>query len=261
MNAIEDLLRIMADLRDPDSGCPWDLQQDFKSIVSYTIEEAYEVADAIAREDYAELKDELGDLLLQVVFHAQMAKEANHFDFTEVVQTINEKMIRRHPHVFADKQVESSSDVKNHWEAEKARERANKNKTGILDGIASALPALKRAQKLQKRAARVGFDWPDASGVVDKMHEELQELLQAKTEGDKNAIAEEVGDLLFTAVNLARHYGVDAEDCLRYANSKFERRFQQVESVLAAEQKSVKQCGLDELESVWQAVKQTEKSP
>ena len=199
MSAIEELLEVMAKLRNPDGGCPWDLEQDFSTIAPYTIEEAYEVADAIARDDMADLRGELGDLLLQVVFHARMAEEAGHFDFEAVAQTINDKMIRRHPHVFGDAEARDAGKVEGSWERIKAEERAGNGDDSVLAGIALALPALKRAQKLGKRAATVGFDWPDAEGPAAKVHEELAEISAAVADGDEKAIAEEVGDLLFAA--------------------------------------------------------------
>ncbi len=216
------LVAIMARLRDPQAGCPWDIEQTFATIAPYTIEEAYEVADAIERDDMAALKDELGDLLLQVVFHSRMAEEAGHFAIGDVIDAISDKMVRRHPHIFADQSVEQWD-----WEAIKAEERSDGGSSSAMDGVASALPALMRAQKLQKRAARTGFDWPDVMGAVEKIGEEIEELLDAETEAER---VDEAGDLLFAAVNMVRHMGVSAEDALRAANAKFERRFRAMET-------------------------------
>jgi len=243
--SMEALLAIMARLRDPVRGCSWDVQQDFASIAPYTIEEAYEVADAIERKDMAALKDELGDLLLQVVFHAQMASEAGAFDFDQVAQSIVDKMVRRHPHVFGD--APSAG-----WESIKAAERQSSGNHGALAGVARSLPALKRAEKLQKRAARVGFDWPDASGPRAKLDEELAELASAP---DHEARVEEFGDLLFTMVNLARHMNIDAEDALAKANSKFIRRFEGMET-LAGDDFASRPA--EEKENLWMRVKQGE---
>jgi nucleoside triphosphate diphosphatase len=264
IDAMERLLAVMRQLRNPDGGCPWDLEQTFATIAPYTIEEAYEVADAIERQDMAALKDELGDLLLQVVFHAQMAQEAGNFDFVAIAAGIAEKMVRRHPHVFGDAKVATADAQTVAWEDHKARERQAKavaegRDASVLDGVAAGLPALMRALKLQRRAARVGFDWPQAHDVLVKIDEELAEI---KSEMDANGSAErlqdEVGDLLFAVVNLARHLGVDPEASLRHANAKFERRFRQVEKRLAAAGKSAADTGLDALEALWQQVKDTE---
>jgi len=218
---LSDLVAIMARLRDPVNGCPWDVAQDFSTIVPYTIEEAYEVADAIDRDDMVDLKDELGDLLLQVVFHSRMAEESGHFGIADVISVICDKMVRRHPHIFAETSVENWD-----WEAIKDSERSNVGANSALDGVASALPALLRAQKLQKRAARTGFDWPDSDGAFDKLAEEVEELKAAKGERER---VEEAGDLLFSAVNVVRKLGVSAEDALRAANGKFEQRFRMME--------------------------------
>ncbi len=263
MTNIERLLFIMAALRDPESGCPWDIKQNFNSIVSYTIEEAYEVADAIGREDYQDLKDELGDLLLQVVFHAQMAKEQDLFEFNDVVAAINDKMLRRHPHVFSKEagvdthqaETDRVASVKKFWEEQKAKERVDKNNAGVLDGVALALPALKRAQKLQKRAARVGFDWPDISGVLAKIREELDELEEALQNAAQDEIAEELGDFLFACVNMSRHFGIDAEDSLRNANGKFETRFKAIEKILKEQDRQLQDCDVVELNALWNQVK------
>jgi ATP diphosphatase len=263
--SIERLLWVMARLRDPDGGCPWDLEQDFASIAPYTIEEAYEVADAIARRDLQHLKDELGDLLLQVVYHAQMAKEAGLFDFDEVAMAIADKMVRRHPHVFGTAEVESAREQTHAWEAHKAAERAGKagaagGDHGILDDVPLALPALVRAAKLQRRAARVGFDWPEAAQVLDKLDEEIAEV-RTELEGDASAerLSEEIGDLLFAAVNLARHLDVDGESALRQANAKFERRFRTIEQALRARGRRLADASLDEMEALWQKAKARER--
>lgn len=263
MDQITRLLEIMAALRDPDNGCPWDVRQNFDTIAPYTLEEAYEVCDAIARRDYDELKEELGDLLLQVVFHSQMAAEAGYFGFEDVVRSINEKMVRRHPHVFngdslPQDQIASVASIKQFWEEEKARERSRKAAHGILEGVALALPALKRAQKLQKRAARVGFDWPEIAGVIGKIHEELEELQHAIKQQDQAALNEELGDLLFTCVNLARHINADAEDSLRQANRKFESRVARMEAQARSRGKRLEDCTPDELDALWNTAKRDE---
>lgn len=258
---ITELLAIMAKLRNPDGGCPWDLEQDFSTIAPYTIEEAYEVADAIERESYAELKDELGDLLFQVVFHARMAEEAGLFDFNDVVDAINDKMIRRHPHVFGDAKHRNSAEQTEAWEEQKARERAASSRgDGVLADLPVALPALKRAQKLQKRAARVGFDWPTADRVLDKVDEELGEVRDAMTQNDPEAIHEEIGDLLFVCTNLGRKLDVDVEASARTANAKFERRFRYIETRLQAQGRSPEDASLDEMENLWTEAKQIDKS-
>lgn len=244
------LLQIMARLRDPQSGCEWDLAQDFGSIAPYTIEEAYEVADAIERKNMADLRDELGDLLFQVVFHARMAEEAGHFGFDEVARGICEKMEARHPHIFGEGKGTMDE---SRWEALKAKERQQKGAVSALDGVAGALPALMRAQKLQKRAARTGFDWPDAAGSRDKISEELEELERASSQEDK---FEEAGDFLFAAVNFVRAHGIDAEEALRAANRKFERRFRGMEQM--AEGKFA-ELPLEAQEALWQKVKSHEK--
>lgn len=245
------LLQIMARLRDPQRGCEWDLAQDFYTIAPYTIEEAYEVADAIERDDMAELREELGDLLLQVVFHARMAEEAGHFAFTDVAAAISEKMENRHPHIFGD---ETGTMGETRWEAIKAAERDQKGAASALDGVAKALPALMRAQKLQKRAARTGFDWPDTEGPKAKILEEIEELDAAISEQDR---FEEAGDFLFAAVNLVRAFGIDAEEALRVANLKFERRFRGMEAIAGD---TFAGLSLDEQEALWQQVKASEKS-
>jgi ATP diphosphatase len=238
------LLRIMARLRDPDHGCEWDVAQNFATIAPYTIEEAYEVSDAIARDDMADLLGELGDLLFQVVFHARMAEEAGHFAFDDVAKSISDKMEARHPHVFGDGASPG-------WEALKAAERNEKGATSAMDGIARALPALLRAEKLQKRAARVGFDWPDTEGPAAKLAEEVEELRSAE---DAKRL-EEAGDVLFAAVNLVRAYGISPEEALRATNDKFERRFRAMEDLAAG---TFADLTLDEQEALWQQVKRAE---
>jgi len=262
-SAIERLLRVMARLRDPQGGCPWDLEQDFASIAPYTIEEAYEVADAIERQDFDDLEGELGDLLLQVVYHAQMAKEAGHFDFDAVALRIADKMIRRHPHVFGQAEVESAAAQTIAWEDAKAAERRQKSGDGgdpsILAELPVGLPALTRSAKLQQRAARVGFDWPEVSPVFDKLDEEIGEIrAELAAGGGQDRLAEEVGDLLFAAVNLARHLDVDAEAALRHANAKFERRFRALERALRAAGRPIEDASLAEMEELWQRVKKRE---
>jgi len=244
----------MARLRDPDTGCEWDVAQTFATIAPYTIEEAYEVADAIARDDMAALKDELGDLLLQVVFHARIAEEAGAFDFGGVAEAISAKMEARHPHVFGDA-PDLGQSREDRWESAKASERAARGATSALDGVALALPALMRAEKLQKRAARAGFDWPDTEGPVDKLREEMAELAAAETAAHR---AEEAGDLLFAAVNLVRAHGVPAEEALRAANAKFERRFRAMEAMAAGQGRDFTALDLDGQEALWQAVKASE---
>lgn len=246
---LEALVAVMARLRDPDGGCPWDLAQDFASIAPYTIEEAYEVADACARDDMAALKDELGDLLLQVVFHSQMAREAGHFTISDVVSAIVDKMLRRHPHVFGDIATDDPESVKANWESIKAEERSAAGHESALDGVALALPALMRAEKLQKRAARTGFDWPDAAGARAKLIEEIDEVDAA---GSPEAMTEEFGDLLFAAVNWARHLGIDSEAALRAGNAKFESRFKVMETIAGSDFKTLP---LDAKEALWQRVK------
>ena len=252
--SLDRLLGIMARLRDPQRGCEWDLAQDFASIAPYTIEEAYEVADAIERGDTQALRDELGDLLLQVVFHARMAEEAGLFDFGAVAETISDKMEARHPHIFDAAQGDTKQS-NGSWETLKAAERSANGATSALDGVALALPALMRAEKLQKRAARQGFDWPDTEGPADKLREEMGELADARTEADR---IEEAGDLLFAAVNLARAYGVAPEDALRAANLKFERRYRAMEALAASSGEEFAALNLDAQEALWQAVKASE---
>jgi nucleoside triphosphate diphosphatase len=265
---LERLIAIMARLRDPKRGCPWDAEQSFASIAPYTIEEAYEVADAIQQGDMGALKDELGDLLLQVVFHAQMAREAGSFGIEDVARAINEKMVKRHPHVFADAVVEGAEAQTLAWEAQKAGERQAKGAAegrpvGALDGVTVGLPALTRALKLQRRAARVGFDWPAENAMAEieaKLAEELSEIKAEIAAGNKAALADECGDLLFVCVNLLRHLGVDPESALRSTNAKFERRFRAVEDRMRREGISdLAAAGIDRLEAAWRAVKATER--
>lgn len=257
---IEHLLAVMAQLRNPEGGCPWDLEQDFHTIAPYTIEEAYEVADAIELEDRAALKDELGDLLFQVVFHARMAEEEGSFAFEDVVAAIVEKMERRHPHVFGDANERNAEEQTKAWEEIKAKERADKGVAlSALDGIPMALPAATRALKLQKRAARVGFDWNSIPAVKNQIEEEVGELVEAVTSADKDAIEDEFGDLMFCMVNLARHLDVDAEKALRRCNAKFDRRFRFVEQAISANGSSMSEATLDQMESQWRAAKRHER--
>ena len=255
--AIDRLLAIMARLRDPQLGCPWDKEQSYQSIVPYTLEEAYEVADAIAREDFVELKDELGDLLFQVVFYAQIAKEEQRFGFDDCVNAICEKLVRRHPHVFGDEQADSSAVVLQNWEAIKAGERQQQGKTSVLDNVPQALPALSRAYKLQKRCAQVGFDWPDVQGAWDKVQEEVQEVAELDS-GDAH-LEEELGDLMFALVNVVRKQGFNPETVLRNANLKFERRFRAVEQKLAEQHLTPEQSNLQQMDALWDLVKLQEK--
>ncbi len=255
MASIEKLLEVMKQLRDPDDGCPWDVQQDFASIAPYTVEEAYEVADAIARSDMEALRDELGDLLLQVVFHSRMAEEGGHFDFHDVADGISDKLVRRHPHVFGDDDQRLAGAQDGSWERIKAQERAEAGDRSVLAGVAKAMPALKRAQKLGKRAAHVGFDWPDREGVRTKIFEELQELEDAMGTRKVARIEEELGDLLFAVVNLARHLDVDAETALTAANIKFEQRFRDMEQAIRSSGATMAKCSLGSLEKEWRAAK------
>jgi ATP diphosphatase len=256
------LIEIMAVLRTPGSGCPWDLEQSFATIAPYTLEEAYEVADAIARGDLAHLKDELGDLLLQVVYHARMAQEEDAFDFGDVVEGITAKMIRRHPHVFADEQGRTAEAVKGLWERVKGEERAERGEQapeGALAGVPVALPALTRALKLQDKAGRVGFDWNDPRAVLAKIREEADEIEAALDAGDQADAGKEVGDLLFAVVNLARHLAADPEGVLRATNVKFERRFASIERALATQGKRPQDATLAEMDALWDAAKAAEK--
>nr|WP_321986619.1 nucleoside triphosphate pyrophosphohydrolase [uncultured Lichenicoccus sp.] len=248
------LLDIMAALRDPVTGCPWDRQQDFSSIAPYTIEEAYEVVDAIARDDLVALPDELGDLLLQVVYHARLAEERGLFDYADVARSIADKMVRRHPHVFSDATV-----APGFWEAGKAEERRRLQAHGALAGVAATLPALVRAGKLSARAARVGFDWPDAPRILDKLDEEVAELRAELPERHPARLADELGDVLFTVANLARKLGLDPEACLRQANAKFSRRFEAMEQAAETAGSSFAELDLDAMEQLWRDVKRQEK--
>lgn len=258
---MERLVEIMARLRDPATGCPWDLEQDFATIAPYTIEEAYEVADAIDRRAWGELKGELGDLLFQAVYHARMAEEAGHFAFGEVVAAIADKMVARHPHVFgAESRDKSAAQQTRDWERLKAAERAEKAEAGTLDGVAAGLPALSRAVKLQNRAARVGFDWPSTAEVIDKIVEEAQELNEARAIKTEAEVFEEFGDLLFVAANLARHLKIDPEAALRAANAKFTRRFRAIEAGLATRGKRPEDSDLAEMDALWNAAKAAEKA-
>ena len=261
MHTIDDLLRIMAALRDPERGCPWDVEQNFATIAPYTIEEAYEVADAIDRGDFADLRDELGDLLLQVVFHAQMAGEAGHFGFGDVVDAISTKMVRRHPHVFGDASVEDAAAQTRAWEELKREERAAKGEAdaSALAGVSRGLPEWQRATKLQKRAATVGFDWPSIEPVIDKLHEEIDEVRAEFASGDAARLTDEIGDLLFVCVNVARHAKVDVSQALRGANAKFERRFRRMET-LAAGRGGLAGMTLAEQDALWDAAKAEEKA-
>ncbi|WP_371412566.1 nucleoside triphosphate pyrophosphohydrolase [Rhodovulum sp. BSW8] len=255
------LLEIMRRLRDPRTGCPWDIEQDFRSIAPYTIEEAYEVADAIEREAWDELEGELGDLLLQSVYHAQMGAEAGLFDFHSVADRVSDKMVARHPHVFGSEDRDKSAEQQTRdWETIKAAERAGKKARGVLDDVALALPALTRAVKLQKRAARVGFDWPETAQVLDKIVEEAQELAEARDRLTEAEVFEEFGDLLFVVANLARHLKIEPEEALRAANAKFTRRFNGIEARLAAMGKRPEDSDLAEMDALWDAVKAEEKA-
>lgn len=258
------LLVIMSQLRDPSCGCPWDIKQTFASIIPYTLEEAYEVADAIERYDFEDLKDELGDLLFHVVFYSHMACEQDLFDFDDVAKSVCNKLVQRHPHVFGDDRVDSEEELKRAWESHKAHERrqddSGRNQVSVLDGIAVALPELIRAEKLQKRAARVGFDWPEVFEVFFKIEEELEEVKQELDSGDRDLLKEEIGDLLFAVVNLSRHAGVDPEQALRLGNKKFESRFRAIEQRLAQMGREPQECGLEELDTLWEEVKGAEHS-
>ncbi|RAW07018.1 nucleoside triphosphate pyrophosphohydrolase [Halomonas elongata] len=266
---LDDLLTLMAVLRDPEQGCPWDVKQDWDSIVPHTLEEAYEVADAIERRAFDELPGELGDLLFQVIYYSQFGAEQGRFDFHDVVDVLTAKMLKRHPHVFPDgtlasrRENLSAAEVQTHqvhsrWEALKAEERDAREARSVLADVPLNLPALSRAAKLSKRAARVGFDWPDTRGVIDKLREELDEVAEALDAGDHEHVREEIGDLLFATVNLARTLDADSERCLRATNAKFERRFRHVESALAEEGVPLAEAGLPRMERHWQVAKQRE---
>ena len=264
---ISRLIEIMARLRNRETGCPWDIEQDFRSIRHYTIEEAYEVADAIEREDYEDLRDELGDLLLQPVYHAQMASEDGLFDIGDVIYAVTEKLIRRHPHVFGEDEAGNAASSERRWETIKAEERAKKAERrggekppSLLDDVPVGLPALTRAGKLAKRAARVGFDWPDTESVVAKVREELEEVEEALGSGVERAKVEEIGDLLFAVANLARHAGIDAEAALRDANAKFMRRFEHVEARCREDGVEISEAGLERLDGYWNEVRKADKA-
>jgi ATP diphosphatase len=260
------LIEIMRALRDPVSGCPWDLEQDFASIRHYTIEEAYEVADAIERSDFADLREELGDLLLQPIYHAQMANEAGLFDIGDVIYGITEKLIRRHPHVFGEQIAEGAGQANGQWERIKAEERAVKaahkgnQVPSLLDDVPYVLPALARAEKLTRRAAKVGFDWPDFHSVLAKVEEELVEVAEARSASDRDALQEEIGDLLFAVANLARHAGIDPEAALRDANFKFSRRFAHVEARCREDGIAPADAGLERLDGYWNEIRAADKS-
>ncbi|PHS19939.1 MAG: nucleoside triphosphate pyrophosphohydrolase [Kangiella sp.] len=267
-DSIEKLIEIMGKLRTPETGCPWDLEQDYSSILPYTIEEVYEVADAIERSDFDDLKGELGDLLFQIIFYAQLAKEEGRFEFSDVVDGICQKLITRHPHVFDedyDENIEDANDVLKRWEDQKQIEREAKlvgrnsrdTKSSLLDDIPKVLPELKRAQKIQTRVSKQGFDWPDVSHVWEKLNEESAEVKQAVKENNLEDIEDEIGDLLFVCVNLARHYNLDAEQALRKANQKFEKRFRKVEELA---NDSISNFTLDQLEAFWKCAKELTKS-
>jgi ATP diphosphatase len=259
--SIDRLLRIMARLRDPDSGCPWDLEQNFASIAPHTLEEVYEVVEAIEAGDLPALKDELGDLLFQIVFYAQMAREQNAFDFEQIAAAISDKMERRHPHVFGDTVIADAAAQTHAWERQKAAERAAKSSGGVLDGVNTALPALSRAVKLQNRVARVGFDWPGAEQVLDKLDEEVGELRaeMAAQQIDRDRLLDEMGDILFVCANLARKLDIDPEAALRHCNRKFERRFRHIESELSGQGRTPAEASLNEMEALWQDAKRREK--
>lgn len=262
MDNLKELLAIMEKLRDPKDGCAWDVEQNFKTIAPYTIEEAYEVAEAIENDDMESLKDELGDLLFQTVFHARMAEEAGHFKFSDVVDAISDKMIRRHPHVFGDASFRDADEQTIAWEEQKAKERADKKENAsILDGVTVGLPSLTRAVKLQKRAARVGFDWPETEQVVDKLQEEMLELSEEliKNKQDQDKIEEEFGDMMFVYANLARHLKIDPEVALKRANNKFTHRFKKIEQYIDNEQQSLDHYSLEEFEKFWVRAKEDER--
>ena len=257
LEQLDRIIQIMRRLRDPETGCPWDVEQDFSTIAPYTIEEAYEVADAIQRGDTDDIRDELGDLLLQVIFHARIAEEAGLFSLADVARGISDKMVARHPHVFDKDPRPDVTDQAGRWEDIKAAERAKRGKTGVLDDVATGLPPMLRALKLQKRAARVGFDWPDINPVIDKLHEETSELRDelGRQPLDSANVQDEVGDILFVAVNLARQAGIDPETALMTCNAKFEKRFRFIEQQIEKNGKKMEDASLEEMESYWQDAK------
>lgn len=266
MQSMQQLLEIMQALRDPESGCPWDRQQDFQSLIPFTIEEAYEVADAIERNNLDDVKSELGDLLFQIVFYSQLAEEKNKFNFHDVADSISEKLTRRHPHVFANTKIMNAEEQTKEWEKLKQQERNDKAKLNSsslshLDDVSRTLPSLMRAEKLQKRAAKEGFDWPDVKGVMAKVYEELEEVQQEidAKEREHERLEDEIGDLFFSCINLSRHVGVDAEQSLRKANLKFERRFRELENKAVNMVRQVSDMSVDELEMLWKTVKNEEK--
>ena len=277
MYQLDDLLYLMARLRDPENGCPWDIKQSFATILPHTLEEVYEVADAIEKQDYPHLKEELGDLLFQVIFYSQLGKEQQHFDFPQIIDTLVSKLVRRHPHVFPSGELHSTAndtplsddEINGRWEAIKQQERDEKAKqkgheaissNSVLADIPLALPAIQRAEKLQKRAARVGFDWPEPEQVLDKIEEEIAELREAMAQGEHHRIEDELGDLMFAMVNLARHVGVKPELAVRSTNAKFERRFQYIESHLQLQERAIEDATLEEMEALWQTAKSLEKT-
>lgn len=262
MENVQELLELMARLREPKAGCPWDLRQDFKSLAPFCLEEAYEVVDAIEREDGKNLLEELGDLLFQVVFLARIAEERGFFDFATVVEDLKSKIISRHPHVFENQVFASETELKAFWESSKEKERNDRDapqKRGLLASIPKGLPSLSRAQKIQQRVARVGFDWPSIGPVYSKLEEELLELRAAATQGDIRHLEEEMGDVLFSMVNLARHHGIDAESALRRSNDKFARRFEQIETRAANEERVLADLNAEELDTLWEEAKDLER--
>ncbi len=260
MTPLDRLLNLMQTLRDPQHGCPWDRQQTFATIAPYTLEETYEVLDAIQREDFTDLRDELGDLLFQIVFYARMAEEEQRFNFDDICNAISDKLERRHPHIFGSAQADNAEEVLQNWEAIKQDERATKQQHSALDDIPRALPALMRAHKIQKRCSNVGFDWESLGPVLDKVHEEIDEVMHEAQQAviDSDKLEEEIGDLLFATVNLSRHLGSKAETALQKANDKFERRFRQVEQIIAARGLTMSVATLEQMESAWQQVKLSE---